>query len=411
MRFGSLCTGAGGFDLGLEAAGMVPVFQCEQDAACNRVLKHRWSDVKRTEDVNDDATEDALRRSGPDLVCFGFPCQDLSVAGRREGLAGERSSLFFRCSGLAHASGARWVLIENVPGLLSSNKRRDMGIVLGTLGDLGYRWAYRMLDAQYDGVAQRRRRVFIVGRLGNGPDPAEILFESESVSWDPPSSREAGAGVSALTSNGVGTCGPDDNQGQAGHLIAYQCHGSNVGPAGTLRQANGSGGVPFLSHPITARPYADNAAQEDRLIPETAWCLQERDAKGPDSDTKEGHLIPVSYRTSGNCGVTEQGDRTAALNCSTDPTQNVLQTTFGVRRLTPKECERLQGWPDDWTRWGAGDDGERVEISDTARYRMCGNGVAAPVAAWIARRILRAEQQFNSTDERGESPGARAERS
>lgn len=313
VKFASLCTGAGGFDLGLESAGMECVFQCEINKKCWPTLEKWWPDVRRTEDVNSCDTERIIREENPQLIAFGFPCQDLSVAGNRKGLAGERSGLFFRCADLLQEQNPEWVLIENVPGLLSSNGGRDMGTVLGTLGEIGYRWAYRVLDAQYFGVPQRRRRVFIVGHFGEGADPSEVLFESESMCWDSPTSREKRKDIA-------------------------KC--------------------------LTASPNGFRYDSDtENLIPE---------------------LVQVSsYRTSGNCGAWDQGDKTAALNCATDPDQNVLVEhgigyKYRVRRLMPVECERLMGWPDNHTQ-GA----------DTRRYQMCGNGVVAPVAKWIGERIMR----------------------
>src|SRR5690606_12121638 len=115
----------------------------------------------------------------PDLIAFGFPCQDLSTIGKRAGLAGNRSSLFFGCADILEASAPEWVVIENVAGLLSSRKGHDMAVVLRTLEELGYWVSYRILDAQYFGVAQRRRRVFIVGHRGDWKRPAKVLFQPE----------------------------------------------------------------------------------------------------------------------------------------------------------------------------------------------------------------------------------------
>ncbi len=339
------------------------VWQVENDARCQSILTRHWPHVTRHGNVNDFTPPANTVR--PFLLCGGFPCQDLSVAGNRAGLAGQRSGLFFRFIELLGMCPPRWVLIENVPGLLSSNKGRDMGIVLGALAKLGYGFAYRVLDAQWVGVPQRRRRVFIVGCLGDWRRAAEVLFESESLPWDSPPSREAGSKVAHCLARGAcGSSGRVDPNGedyvisntitgardrgahfeetlvidttqltspgnysnpQLGdpcHPLAagqhppavFQCHGSNVGPMGTLRSGNSNvtGGVPF-----------------------------------------------VACRTSG----------------------------LRIRRLTPRECERLQGFPDDWTRWDA--DGK--ELKDGPRYRMLGNAVVPQVAEWIGRRIVVAD--------------------
>jgi DNA (cytosine-5)-methyltransferase 1 len=404
LRYATACTGIGGFDAGLDDNGMECVFQCEVDRDCNKVLARHWPHVTRTTDVNDDCTAAELIRLRPDWFAFGFPCQDLSVAGRRAGLAGKRSGLFFRLTDIVDACRPRGLLIENVPGLLSSNNGRDMGAVVGTLADLGYGWAYRVLDAQWFGVAQRRRRVFIVAVFGDARRAAEILFERESLPWDSAPSREAGARTTGAITRGLGSGGADDNKAQGGHVvthtlraegfdasedgtgrgtpivpvafaqnqrdelrnlrdcagalaaepgmkqqtyIAYQCHGSNIGEMGTLRRGNGSttGGVPFI---INEKGRPEGRTLEYR-----------------DDGTANALLTPSGGRAGIGVGA-------------------FASPSHGVRRLTPRECERLQGFDDDWTRWGA--DGE--QISDSSRYRMLGNAVCRKVATWIGRRII-----------------------
>lgn len=332
MRFGSLFAGIGGFDLGFERAGMAPAFQVEIDAKCRAVLSARFPGVPQYTDVKEfDGTVHPV-----DVLCGGFPCQDLSVAGRRAGLGGARSGLFFEVARILDEAQPEWVVLENVPGLLSSQRGRDMGVVLGTLADLGYVGAWRVLDAQYFGVAQRRRRVFLVGRLG-ADGAAEVLLEPEGVRRDSPPSRETGTAVAALTANGVGTCGADDNQGQAGHLIPTH---------------------------------------------EVSPCLQERGAKGVDSDMTQAHDVRLAYGLSENqraeVRLTEIHRQ---LTCGGGKAGQGYPATFipslGVRRLTPTECERLQGFPDGWT------DGQ----ADSARYRQLGNAVCVPVAEWLGRRL------------------------
>jgi DNA-cytosine methyltransferase len=264
MRFGSLFSGIGGFDLGFEQAGLSCEWQVEIDKDCNRVLENRFRDVTKFPDVNDVGKLPTV-----DVICGGFPCQDLSVAGKRAGLAGERSGLWFQFLRIIESNLPRWIVIENVPGLLSSDEGRDFAAILRGLVECGYVLAWRVADAQYFGVAQRRRRVFIVGSLGNG-SCAEILFESDSVPWNPPTRREARPGVTPILEAGARTNGDGYRDGdgiglesdpmftlQSGkqHGVAYQCHGSNVGQMGTLRSGNGneSGGVPFVAATLKQR--------------------------------------------------------------------------------------------------------------------------------------------------------------
>lgn len=201
MTFGSLFTGIGGFDLALENAGMICKWQVEKDQACLALLEKKWPNVRRLTDVKE-AGNATLERV--DLICGGFPCQDLSVAGKRAGLDGERSGLWFEFERIIEELEPRWVVIENVPGLLSSRGGADFAVILQGLVKLGYGVAWRVLDAQYFGVAQRRRRVFIVGSLGDGRS-AQVLFESEGLFGDTPTRREEGEGVTAEASGSLGS--------------------------------------------------------------------------------------------------------------------------------------------------------------------------------------------------------------
>ena len=176
LTVGSLFAGIGGFDLGLERAGMRVKWSVENDKFCNKVRRRHWPDVPQYGDIT---TLDPTNLEPVDLICGGFPCQDVSVAGARKGLAGERSGLFFEATRIIGAATPKWVVIENVPGLFSSQNGRDFEIILGALAQLGYGVGWRVLDSQYFGIPQRRRRVFIVGHLG-APCPPEVLFESES---------------------------------------------------------------------------------------------------------------------------------------------------------------------------------------------------------------------------------------
>ena len=283
-----------------------------------------------------------------------------------------------------------------------------MGAVLGTLGELGYWWAYRVLDLQNFGVPQRRCRVFIVGHLG-APCPPEVLLEPESLCGDSAEGREARAGFAASLTTRVGASGADDNDAQGrrivpsliasmgkgpGHnrddlkvaaplttkpyadneaqesrLVIAQCHGSNVGPMGTLRSGNGNatGGVPFVADTLrttTAHKTWDDGGQPHNIVPVPIQGVGKRTGVSADD--------PCA-----GIGIGAEGDP-------------ILGTAI-PRRLTPRECERLMGWPDDWTRYGVTEDGSEIELADGPRYRMCGNGVGAPVAEWIGRRIIAAE--------------------
>ena len=181
----SLFAGVGGFDLAMERNGVKVVATVEIDKKCNEVLAKHFPTAKQFTDVQQVTGKDLLD-AGFDptrgIITGGFPCQDLSVAGKRAGLAGERSGLFWEIARLVEETQTEWFILENVPGLLSSNGGKDFGIVLREMADLGYSIGWRVLDAQYFGVPQRRRRVFIVGSRTAGPERTlKVLLESKGL--------------------------------------------------------------------------------------------------------------------------------------------------------------------------------------------------------------------------------------
>ena len=188
----SLFAGVGGFDLAMERNGVKVVASVEIDKHCQKVLADKFPDSTLFDDVTTVTGKDLINagfnpRKG--IIAGGFPCQDLSVAGKRAGLAGERSGLFWEIARLVEETQSEYFLIENVPGLLTSNKGADFGVVIGTMADLGYSVGWRVLDAQHFGVPQRRRRVFIVGRRSTSDGVAEVLFKSEGLRRDPSQSK------------------------------------------------------------------------------------------------------------------------------------------------------------------------------------------------------------------------------
>ena len=242
-----LFAGIGGFSCGFERAGVKTVAAVEIDAAAQAEFGRNFPDVTLFDAVTK-VGGDELRATGfvPErgIITAGWPCQDISIARRGEGLTGKRSGLFSEVVRILTELQPKWFVLENVPRLLSVNGSRDMGTVIGALAECGYGLAWRVFDAQYFGVAQRRRRIFFVGHLGDtGRRSAEVLFEPEGMPVHPAAVETARANhtrrlamgvipsrqqveltrtdpVTALTARGVGTCGADDNQAQGGHLIA-----------------------------------------------------------------------------------------------------------------------------------------------------------------------------------------------
>lgn len=357
LAFGSLFTGIGGFDLGFERAGMSCAWQCENDSAASLVLARHWPHVYNTGDVHN-VTRD--NHAPVDLICGGFPCQDVSIAGKRAGLAGERSGLWFEFHRIIAEFGPQWVVIENVPGLLSSNGGRDFAVILRGLVECGYGVAWRILDAQYFGVAQRRRRVFIVGSLGDGR-AAEILFESEGVFGNPAARRTVGQDVAYSLRSNPSHSGDKGDGGVNTTLIADTL---------TAQYANNRGAQ------------AGNSCKTSNLYVMAGQANAEIVSDGVPSLTTN-HEAPILF--SARHGT--ESDISHTLTVSTMPyffdrQKSAGESDIGARRLTPVECERLQGFPDGWTAGQA----------DKPRYRQLGNAVAVPVAKWIGERIVSLSQ-------------------
>ena len=353
MRFVSLFAGIGGFDLGFERAGLSCVGQVEIDKKCVEVLDKHWPDVPRHDDV-ETAREWADERGitgSVDVVCGGFPCQDVSVAGARAGLAGERSGLFFSAVAFAAHTQAETIVLENVPGLLSSNKGRDFGVVLTTLADAGYRHIeWRVLDSQFFGVAQRRRRVFIVASART-PRERAVFVESEGSIGDSQAVQQAGQDVASTLGGGSGSRGwsPDTDR------MTF---------------------VPFAK----SRRAQSDTDYETWVECDSTPTLNTHDNQ---SGTRATALaIGFAWQNGGGYGnahdglaITEEG--TGPLSVSQVP---AVATEMNVRRLTPMECSRLQGFPDDWNEG----------LADSHRYKQAGNAVTVPVAQWLGRQLMEA---------------------
>lgn len=199
----SLFAGVGGFEIAMKNHNVKVVASVEIDKNCQSVLARHFPESKIFSDVTQVKGSDLIEAGfepSRGIITGGFPCQDLSVAGKRAGLAGERSGLFWHIARLVEETQTEYFVLENVPGLLSSNKGADFGLVIGTMAELGYSVAWRVLDAQYFGVPQRRKRVFIVGRRTGDPrDPAKVLFERDSVRRNPTQSQQAGQDLAERT--------------------------------------------------------------------------------------------------------------------------------------------------------------------------------------------------------------------
>ena len=299
LTVGSFFSGIGGFELGFEQAGFKTVFQCEVNDFCQRVLQTKWPKVKKFTDIRE-INEKELPSA--DVWTGGFPCQDLSLArmGKRDGLEGTKSGLFFEYARLIKKCTPRIIVIENVAGLLSSNQGKDFGIILNTLAELGYSTGWRVLNSKYFGVPQSRQRLYLVGCYRDKRGSSKILFVAES------------SGMNTLEKGSIGN-----------KLIP------------------------------TFKDVIGEVGKKDPVYQAIAYCLYATSARHTGTDWSRTY---VSYPKKGM-----------------------------VRRLIPKECEGIMGFPVGWTDVGRPD--EDSELVDSHRYHALGNAVTPPVVEQIAKRI------------------------
>jgi DNA (cytosine-5)-methyltransferase 1 len=488
--YGSVCSGIEAASVAWHPLGWRAAFLSEIEAFPRAVLAHHYPDVPLHGDFT---TIQAGAYDAIDLLVGGTPCQSFSVAGLRGGLDDERGNLALQFLKLAQRLRPRWVVWENVPGVLSSNGGRDFGSILGGLAELGYGWAYRVLDAQYFGLAQRRRRVFVVGCLGDWRRAAAVLFERHSLSGHPAPRREAGQAAPTIPSRstaggGLGTdfaCDGGYQPSVAGALgtevpgsrqpadasdnlilshdpactlnardykgplqeadlstvVAHALRGVGFdasedgtgrgtplvpvypiqNPTMVNKEQGGVGGtdadspmytlearlqhgvaIPFDTTQITSPvAFTQNSRSEVRLIggsgDVTAPVTSEPGAQCQNyvalplaagahppavafqpRYVRNGRGAPdeVAAALTGEAGRTGKGD---SAQCVT--------TGMAVRRLTPRECERLQGFPDDYTLIPY----RGKPAADGPRYKALGNSMAVPVMRWIGERIQMVE--------------------
>lgn len=430
----SLFSGVGGFDIGLERAGFQTVYQCEIDKHARSVLDRHWPDVPKWGDISTLTADEILRHTSViDVVAWGSPCQDLSVAGKRAGLDGERSSLFHEgirlITELRKATNGQYPTIsiwENVAGALSSNSGRDFHTVIDQMAEAGaHTQEYALLDSQHFGIPQRRRRVFLLSVFDIGiaercADP--ILPVCESVRRDSASSTTQGQASTRETAESSREHSDWDIEHQV--VGALQAHLS--------KQASADDAAHGLLIPTHATQIYTKAKRASSVDDDETWvegtvhptlnsfdigdvrtvaavvdepiffqAHQSGEAR-VQSDvmhTLAGYMgtggnntpmVAYSIREDAKAGNFSATEITAAnaLQAHQPSVQSHHAQTFIasdalVRRLLPIETERLMGWPDDHTRWKA----DGTEQADSHRFKQVGNGVASPVATWIGEQI------------------------
>jgi DNA (cytosine-5)-methyltransferase 1 len=322
MNYLSVCSGIEAATVAWHDLGWKPVGFSEIEKFPSQILAHHYPAVTNFGDMT--KYKEWKLNDPIGLLVGGTPCQSFSVAGLRKGLEDPRGNLALTYVGILDRFRPKWCVWENVQGVLSSGAGRDFGSFLGALAELGYGFAYRMLDAQYFGVAQRRKRVFVVGHLGDWKPAAKVLFEPESLSGNNKESRIKKQNIANTTKTSIV---------YENHSIDSRIKEVNVCP--TVRAAWGTGGgnVPLAQF----------------------------------VDTYNGTI-------QGNVAATMTADMAGPTHSGPKVMQNMA-----VRRLTPIECERLQGFPDNYTNIPKAADGNR--------YKALGNSMAVPVMRWIGERI------------------------
>ena len=409
MIYGSVCSGIEAATQAFHPLCWTPAFFSEIDKFPSAVLAHHYPTVPNHGDMTkfQDWPDHAI-----DILVGGTPCQSFSVAGLRKGLADPRGNLMLTFGAVAQRYRPNWILWENVPGVLSSHGGRDFGTFLGMLAELGYGFAYRVLDAQYvrvgrfaRAVPQRRRRVFVVGHLGDWRRAAAVLFDRESLSGHPAPRRETGKNVAPTISarpSGGGGLGTDFDLD--GGLI------SSTGSVAHCLNAGGMGRIDYETETMIAHALRGEGhdASEDGTGRATPLVPVAFDCKGTEvqftddgshptlrsmgrnhSHQNAGGHAAVAFDLRGREGgaMPEGPHDTANLRAASGgSSRSYVAQPWAVRRLTPVECERLQGFPDDFTR--IPDRGKPADrCPDGPRYKALGNSMAVNVMAWIGERI------------------------
>ena len=463
MKYLSVCSGIEAASVAWHHMGWEAVGYSEIEKFPSQLLEHHYPNVTNYGDMT--KFKEWNINEPVNLLVGGTPCQSFSVAGLRKGLEDPRGNLMLTYLAMADHFKPKWLLWENVPGVLSSNGGHDFAALLQGMAELGYGVAYRVLDAQHFGVPQRRRRVFVVGCLGDWRSSAKVLFESESLCRNITPSRDKGKSPTAFTKTSFGGYGegtgtlrasggdlgggnetlyvpeiancltkspssyngfnPANSEGNgvvwptsfapyetSGTLLArdykgidsydytkmavetkvYESHGQDArykelkDVCSTVSATYGTGGgnVPLVqAYNIT---FCDaNGTRKDR--PDGGLYVNETDTSNTLTRAGVGTNVVHAFKVRGGCeggGKGYLGNDNTAFTLSTTQDQQLFNN-MRVRRLTPMECERLQGFPDNYTN--------TPTSCDSARYKALGNSMAVPVMRWIGERINEVNSQ------------------
>jgi DNA (cytosine-5)-methyltransferase 1 len=404
MNVLTVCSGIGAPEVAWRGLGWHYVAGADIEPFPNAVRAHHFPEVPNWGDMTKFAEwPDAT----VDLLVGGTPCQSFSVAGLRKGLADPRGNLALTFLAIAAKYAPRWILWENVPGVLSSGQGRDFGSFLGGLAQCGYGWAYRVLDAQYFGVPQRRRRVFVVGHLGDWRRAAAVLFERHSLQGHPAPRRQAGQDVAGTFTSRARSGGwSTDVDLAAGN---YMQPVPSTGDVSHCLNAGGMGRQDYetetlIAHSLRAEGFDASEDGTGRGTPLVPVAIQERAVSENPDNGPQG----AGFRTDGQAFTLEARNKVQAVAFMENQrselrVSEIANLTVGggkpgqgypaalqgsaVRRLTPRECERLQGFPDDYTAVPY----RGKPAADGPRYKALGNSMAVPVMRWIGERIAAVE--------------------
>jgi len=446
MKYLSVCSGIEAATVAWHDLKWEPQAFSEIEAFPSAVLKHHFPHVQNMGDMTK-YKEWNIGRETINLVVGGTPCQSFSVAGLRKGLDDPRGNLMLTYLGIIDHFKPQWVVWENVPGVLSSNKGRDFGTFLGALAELGYGFAYRVLDAQFFGVPQRRRRVFVVGYLGDWRPPAAVLFESESLRRNTPKSRKTGEKVTGNVKTSPGS----ESINSKGIIMAHGQANAEIREDGNCPTLSCNHEAPILAVHTTGagfwREGCGTLRAREQDSHENLVCIPINDkatrcSGGGDSRNNDGsgnglgvgkngdpsptltrgdkHAIcfnnrqdPIHGHIGLPCGAKDNGNGVCFVDtyngtiqdnaCATitadvgGPTHSGPKIMFNsiVRRLMPVECEKLQGFPVDWTKipWR---NKSADMCPDSPRYKSIGNSMAVPVMKWIGERIQEVDDIIKS---------------
>ena len=424
MNYLSVCSGIEAATCAWHNLGWNSVGFSEIEPFPSAVLKHHYPSVPNLGDMTK-YKEWNLDSVG--LLVGGTPCQSFSVAGLRKGLEDPRGNLALTYVGILDKFRPKWCIWENVPGVLSSNGGRDFGSFLGALAELGYGFAYRVLDAQNFGVPQRRRRVFVVGCLGDWESASKVLFESDCLSGDNKKSRSPKQETTRAFIPSVAHCLQttcnDYSRADGFNMIAYETHpaDSRVKEMGdvcqtvTSRWGTGGGNVPLVQETYGFEPgIAKREGNPSRFTLETSPTLRAQmgdnqvavaysireDAKANNFSATPLEVTPALQAMQPSVQSHHAQTFVVGALCARDykgvgnqyvqEGKCIVESPMAVRRLTPRECERLQGFKDDYTviPWKKG------ESPDGHRYKALGNSMAVPVMKWIGERINEINKQI-----------------